>query len=287
MRLQIFILMIMLLPLASCVTELAWEESVSVETKLVVEGLLTSETKQHYVKLSSTRGVIVEGDAAPVSNAEVSISDGEQTFMLTETSPGLYLTDLTVAGELGKVYTLRVAWAGQLFEATDSMVEASIPQDVELRESERFPGFYFITYPGNFGAEAPAKLHLQVSTPADWRENFPPAFNIPNFWQDKAEGYLAKDTSYYLHPYLETPAVLAYGQLEIGLYPLGSAVNLKHYSLSEGYYAFIRSLMAETEWKGLGPFGYHPANLPTNLSNGAVGYFGTSHVKAYKHIIME
>jgi len=271
--------------LQSCIQELDWIEEEAKQELLVIEGLLTSEQKAHYVKLSWSRGVIVEGKPEGVSGAIVSINDGINTYLLSEKEPGLYLTDSTVAGTLGKVYELRIELEGELYTAIDSMVEATIPDPVSIREAELARGFYWVTYPGNFGVVAPAKLSMQIKTPAGWADTFPEEYDITEFWQERKDGYQSNDTTYYLHPSLEPPAILAYGIGEIGIYPLGSIIELSHASLSEGYYNFIRAFMSETEWKGLGPFGYNPANLPTNISNGAIGYFGTSHIKTVQQVI--
>lgn len=271
----------------SCIQELEWIENDSIEPKLVVEGLITSEQKAHSVKLSRSRGVVVNGKPEAVSGANISISDGDQVFPLNETSPGLYQTDSTVIGEVGKAYKLRIELNGEIYTAIDTMIEATAPRATTIREAEFAPGFYWFEYPGNFGAEAPAKLSLQVITPAGWADNFPTNYEITERWQERKEGHIGVDSTYYIHPYLEPPALLAYGIIEVGIYPLGTEIHFSHASLSEGYYTFIRALMSETEWKGLGPFGYNPANLPTNVSNGAVGYFGTSHIKEYVQVISE
>ena len=272
---------------SSCIQELDWIEGDGLENKLIVEGRLTTEQKAHYVKLSRSRGVIVEGEPIGVSGAVVSISDREQSYALMEIEPGLYQTDSTVQGQLGKVYELRIELDGEIYTATDSMVEATLPRPTAIRESELAKGFYWLEYPGNFGAEAPAKLSFQVITPAGWADDFPSEYTILERWQDRKDGHIGVDSTYYIHPYLEPPALLAYGVIEVGIYPLGTEIHFTHASLSEGHYAFIRALMSETEWKGLGPFGYNSANLPTNLSNGALGYFGVSHIKEYVQVIKE
>jgi hypothetical protein len=43
--------------------------------------------------------------------------------------------------------------------------------------------------------------------------------------------------------------------------------------------------MSESDWQGLGPFGYLPADVPTNLSNGALGWFAASDVVKVEQII--
>lgn len=286
-KLNICILISIIISASSCIQELAWNEEELDSTILVVEGLVTSENKQHFVKLSRNRGVVVSGEPAKVSGAQITISDNIQSYSLTEIEPGLYLTDSTFAGQVGTTYHLKIEVNGKVYEASDTMIEATLPKPTQIRESEFAKGFYWVEYPGNFGAEAPAKLSIQIIAPEDWLDNFPEEYELTKTWEDRLNGYEGSDSSYYLHPYLEPPAILAYGIFEIGVYPIGTEIHMSHASLSDSYYEFIRALMAETEWKGLGPFGYSPANFPTNLSNGALGYFGASHIKKYVQVIEE
>ena len=268
-----------------CVKELEWEQTDETPSLLVVEGLVTSRLEKQYVKLTRSREVIVEGQADRISGAVITVSDGEQIHKYFEEESGIYVSETEWAGQVGKNYHLTIELDGEIYEARDSMVEATVPPDVTIREAELAQGFYWVEYPGNFGGESPAKLNIQIVTPRGWAETFP--YEITEYWQDKQEGYSSKDSSYYIHPFVEPPAVLAYGILEVGIFPLGSEIHLTHGSLSPAHYDFVRAFMAETEWKGLGPFGYNPANIPTNLTNGAIGFFGASHFKTKVQVISE
>jgi hypothetical protein len=48
--------------------------------------------------------------------------------------------------------------------------------------------------------------------------------------------------------------------------------------LNPDHAEFIRSLLSETSWQG-GVFSSVPSNVKTNLSDGAVGYFGVCDVE--------
>ncbi len=277
------VLLLLLSP--GCVKELEWEQTDDTPSLLVVEGLVTSREQNQYVKLTRSREVIVEGQAATISGAIITVSDGEQIHKYYEEESGIYVSEKAWAGQVGKNYYLTIELEGEIYEAKDSMVEATIPPDVSIRESELAQGFYWVEYPGNFGGESPARLNIQIVAPDDWAETFP--YEITEYWEDKQNGYSNGDSSYYIHPYVEPPAVLAYGILEVGIFPLGSEIHLEHGSLSPEHYDFVRAFMAETEWKGLGPFGYNPANIPTNLTNGAIGFFGASHLKSKVQVISE
>ena len=61
-------------------------------------------------------------------------------------------------------------------------------------------------------------------------------------------------------------------EMEVIKFPLGTKIVERKYSLNPGYTEFTRTDFPETNWKG-GLFDSAPANIPTNLSKGAVGYF--------------
>ena len=58
-------------------------------------------------------------------------------------------------------------------------------------------------------------------------------------------------------------------------FPVGTKVVRRKYSMNQFQEDFVRTLMAETEWRG-GLFDVQPGNVQTNLSEGAVGYFSVS-----------
>ena len=64
---------------------------------------------------------------------------------------------------------------------------------------------------------------------------------------------------------------------EVFTFPAGSQIVRKRHSLSEQHVAYLRSLLSETEWRG-GLFDIDRSNIPTNLSEGAIGFFGVSTV---------
>ncbi|MBU0763481.1 MAG: hypothetical protein KJ607_01460, partial [Bacteroidetes bacterium] len=62
-------------------------------------------------------------------------------------------------------------------------------------------------------------------------------------------------------------------QQEQVIFPEGTRIVEKKYSLTLQHEEFIRGMLSETVWRG-GYFDVTPANITTNLSEGAIGYFG-------------
>ena len=297
MRSQIQIIsgFILVVPLivASCLEPLEWNGSIEPSERLVVEGLITSETGPHVVKLSRTQEVIVEGEGPGVSGAEVKIYSGTEEFSLTEVAPGVYHTDSTVRGNVGEVYHLEVLLDDQRYEASALMVPVEPLDPVEIRpwagnpnDPDGFQYFEF-TYRSNFGNPVPMKYSVNLRLPDSVDRYYPEDWQRPS-WIDRIEqenNGVLRDSTYYLHNGLEPPALFAYGEETYAGFTYGTIFTEKFYSLSSEHYDFIRSVMIETDWRGLGPFGYLPADVPTNLSNGALGWFGASDVTVVTQVV--
>ena len=83
----------------------------STYARLVVDGSINTDTCRHYVRLTKSGDALNQNPVIPISNAIVTISDGDSVFHLKEipTIRGLYATDSTVYGIAGKIYTLTIS----------------------------------------------------------------------------------------------------------------------------------------------------------------------------------
>ena len=87
---------------------------------------------------------------------------------------------------------------------------------------------------------------------------------------------------YYTLKTIDVSEVFAPGMEKI-IFPPGTIITERRYSLTDEHAAFIRAMLLETTWQG-GFFNTATANTPTNLSEGAVGYFGACGVLEEKEI---
>lgn len=124
--------------LVSCeeVIEIDLDET---EAKFVITGAVTDQLEPFRVRIEKTVNFDQPNNYPAVSGALVTISDGAQTFDLTETAPGIYQTAQNLAGEVGKTYNLRVEVEGQVFEAQSTM-PAPVPFDTIKQDIGTQPG---------------------------------------------------------------------------------------------------------------------------------------------------
>jgi hypothetical protein len=274
-----FILLFYLFFTGSCIEEVDLDKiNRPTSQRLVVEGTITDEQKAHMVKLSRTNRAIPKGAALGVLGAKVTITDGTTSFLLQEvdTLPGIYLTDNKVQGEIGKTYTLTITLEGELYTAA-AIMEPSTPFE-PVENLFASPNRLYYGIENNFevlewqfpkvryGALAPAREVLVTQDPVQ------PQNTIQTFFYDfpgiDPDGFLlnfsGSDRSLFIQE--------------------GSVITQYKYSLSKEHYGFIRAMYSETQFKG-GVFDRIPGNVPTNINNGALGFFGASSAMSRSFVV--
>lgn len=238
--------------------------------RLVIEGGITNETKQHSILLSRTKVAVTNTPAERVSGAAVAITDGINRFVLEEidTIPGIYLTGPNVAGEIGRTYVLTVMVDDITYTAEDTMEPVTpfgsveelfeLPNRVEdyLEEGQ---GVYEHQFPKvRYGVAAPSKQTL--------------------FSYDSIANGL-RQAVFYEFPQIDRQGFLLNfaGTNPTLILEVGSTVVQFKSSMSRAHYDFIRAVFAETQFRG-GIFDNIPGNAPTNVSNGGLGFFSASAV---------
>jgi hypothetical protein len=256
-----WIFIILAIALISCDNEeiVEWELKKGDNPPMVVEGLLTNQRTSHLVKLSKP---LTEINSEPemISGANVLITDGNNIAMLYEsgTEPGYYYTEADVQGVTGKTYYLRIELDGELFWAADSLVPVSTEEPVNIIDSDS-AGFYKLQFyeDGN-----PAMIEVDI----DWRNT-----SICN-----DDNCFARQSFYILYNIDVNKQFQSENREEI-LFPPGTILTRKKYSLSPLHQKFARSMLMETEWRG-GYFDVLPGQVFTNVTNGAVGFFAACSV---------
>ncbi len=277
-----------LILLVSCIETIEWPGDNESTGRIVIEGEITTDTTAHTVYVSRTQPVIVDSQSEPVPGAVVSIESDSRSYILREVSPGVYQTDSSAFGVVGERYLLQVIIDEEIYEANADLIPLEfVPDPVEVRSVIFSPPnqparevLQFI-YPSNFGSEVPARYQVSVRIPDNADSLIASGYEAPRWLLHELEmnNFVVSDTSYYMHPGLEPPAIFAYGETnESRLSFPGTTIIEEYYSMTPEHYAFVRSVLSETEWRGLGPFGFIPGVVVGNISNEGFGYFSASQV---------
>lgn len=254
------ILSVMLL-FAACEEPVDWDFKAAENGALVVEAILTNELKTQGLKLSLSY-VDWNGDTPPVSGAQVRVQTDDELYLFAEDpeSPGVYKSLVSFAAQFQKKYRLEITWAGALYEAEAEMVQV-LP----------FSPFKFQAI-GNTN-------RLQISNPPSlYSPHEQVMYEVLIDWQHLGgDGARQAKTYYYTFNTVDVPELFRPEQARL-TFPKGSIVTVRKHGLHPDFAAFCRALMFETAWQG-GVFDQASGVLPTNLSGGAMGFFGVCAVR--------
>ncbi|MCH2197350.1 MAG: DUF4249 domain-containing protein [Flavobacteriales bacterium] len=266
-----------LFALSSCTERIDLDLNDQDGQRIVVDGWFTDEEKQHEIRLTWTTSYFFNEAAPPVEGAVLSITDGETTIDLIEESPGIYRTP-TVAGTPGTTYTLQIDHNDQLYEASSYMRPVAPIDSLHVRVLDPEEEFGF-----------PGDEYYSVRI---WTQELPGTGDY-YMWRTYVNGESVRDTlreltfiddQFYDGVYVEDVEV-DYLDIEDEA-TAGDTVYIEQFNIGEDAYNIFIGIMNETEWNG-GLFDAPPANVETNLSNGALGYFGAAGVSTKSTVIQE
>jgi len=229
-----------------------------------VDAILTDQPGIQDITLTRTAASLNE-DPVPVTGATVIVSNEDSTWFFSEDpgSPGNYLSKAGFYTTTGKTYSIQVYDGGTLYSATTTQEPGELfPQLQYVKDDD--DGLYHIDWVTSaFTTGQPAMYEILISRPG----------------QSGPDARLL----FYSLPTLDLSEVYS-PVMEQTTFPEGSIITEKRYSLTSGHAEFIRELMLETNWQG-GMFPTASANVTTNLSNGALGYFGACGVTTLSIVV--
>jgi hypothetical protein len=232
-------------------------------TQLAVEGYVAPGTNDfRYVHLTTTAGYFSNEVPPLVSGATVTVEDGTNVFLFNEDTsrPGYYLPPFDFQAAVNETYRLKIDLATEIagnkhFEASETMPELSDAIDsvrtVYRPERERWAiEFYGFDPPGPNYYMFNALRNGKLITDTIWKVT-------------------VTDDKLIDDKYIYGAYVMILDKNE--LYP-GDQFTLITSSITEEYFNYINELRTEVALK-IPLFSGPPANVSSNLSNGAVGYF--------------
>lgn len=239
----------------------------STYTRLVVYGEITTDTVQHQVELSQSVDYFFNEPPPPVENAVVYVSFADSIIAYEETDPGIYKMPIEYGGLPGTAYTLHISNVdidndGNMEEyfATATMPQIAEADSIQLQK--------FIT---------PFFTGYQVAL----FSNDPPGPNWYNFKilrngvliNERLSDYTVQPDEFVRDNYIfGLPVGFLDDDNEDEVISPGDIVTLEINSVTKDYYNFV--IDAQSEIFGNNPlFSGPPANVSSNLSEGALGTF--------------
>lgn len=255
----------LLLIFSACEEKIDWDLKTEQINTIVVDAIITNEVKYQHIHL--TKPFSNQNDTAvPVTGANVSIKTDNFTTLFLESpeNPGHYYSDYPGAGSIDITYKLNIQYEDETYTAETFMIPV-LPANLPTWQYDANKDLYKINW--NAPQYNPSELamyeaiiswsHLVDSTIQDTLTMARMKFYTLN----------TINVSYNIFPQ----------DIEEVWFPKNSIAIVKKYSVTDEYGDYLRALLAEAEWQG-SLFEEARGNLPTNISNGGLGYFSACSV---------
>jgi hypothetical protein len=248
-------------------------------TRFVVDGVITTDTMKHYVKLSKSIDYYSETNVPAVSNATVTINDGFETIQLDEndTVPGLYETPEDYFGVPGRTYNLNIelqeAINGQTsYSATSKLNPVAHIDSIEVVYKEEWEAW---------------ELQLYATDPTTVNFYMFDVYKNDTLLTDTINEVGISDDKYFNGNFTYGAPVYYFvkGNPDEVVHP-GDTIILRMAGITEEYYNFVVDVMNETFEFRNPLFSGPPANISTNISNGGMGFF-TAYAVSYAKMVYE
>ena len=262
------IILIFVFALVSCEKKINWDISQTEINTIVVDALLTNENKFQEIRLSLPRNDIND-TSAMATGAIVSMNDGTNfmNFIESPVLPGIYLSEDKVAATIDKNYYLTVQYNSETYEAETYLVPVHTSNRLSYAPVEDSDTLYEIKW------IAPEYSTYEQAM-----------YEVIIDWSHLVEGNPEDTTTrakifHYTLNTIDVSYTIFPQEKEKVYFPQYSIITERKYSLTDEHAAYVRALLAETEWQG-SLFEETRGNLPTNISNGGLGFFAASSVIA-------
>lgn len=264
---NIFLIIISLFVVISCEREI----DLNLEDQsgnIVIEANVTDQAGPYTVRITKSVSFTQSNSYPRVENAQVTLSDNlGQTENLQHIGNGIYQAS-SFQGQSGRTYTLKVQTDGKEYTSQSKMPEAvefqGLEQDSFMVAGETsytlLPIFvdppalgnrYLFTYSVN---DNPKKYFSEFSD------------NVNNGAPNQRPLILPNDDED--------------GDVKV---KVGDKITVKMQCIDDAVYTFYSALL---QLSGGGGGGVTPTNPPSNISNGALGYF-SAHTVSVKTIVIE
>ncbi len=248
--------------------------------QLVVEGGITSQYGNQYIRLTKPQSPKAAGIPEPIHGATVYVSDGTIIIPFAEMQEqnGLYSSQNTMAGTVNHYYQLHISYLGQSYIAGDSLVQGNeITEFIPASSLDNLGEFITIAINQHtFGFNQPAIRYYIPS------ETIGSNTQIPNPYSNRKLLLEWDGFTFYQHRNSPPQGIFPNDYKIFGIG--GNArdtILVMQFSLSETCYNYLVSLLNETDWDG-GFFTSNHSNIVSNLSKGATGFFRATHITQKK-----
>ncbi|SMC41072.1 DUF4249 domain-containing protein [Chryseobacterium sp. YR221] len=263
-----FFIILSLFALTSCEKEIDLDLA-DQSGNIVIEGNVTDQAGPYIVKITKSVGVSQPNQYPAVTGAQVTLTDNAgQTEVLQYIGQGKYQTTNFV-GVSGRTYTLNVQAEGKQYTAQSTMPEAV---DFEGLSQDSF----------SFGDEKSYTLLPIFTDPIALGNRYLFSFTINNLtkkymdvFSDNVNNGLAN----------QRPIILPNDDNDGRDHKVvvGDTIHVEMQSIDTNVFTYYSALLQISNGNG---GSVTPANPPSNISNGALGYF-SAHTQSEQSFVIQ
>jgi len=237
--------------------------------QIVIEANVTDQGGPYFVKITKSVAFTQANQYPVIADAEVVLSDNSgQTETLQYIGNGTYQTS-TFVGQSGKVYTLKINAEGQQYTAQSTMPEAVDFEDLEQDSFAVGGETSYTLLPVFTDPPALGNRYLFSYTVNNNPKKFFAEFsdNVNNGMPNQRPLILPNDDD-------EADDIKVV---------VGDTIHVDMQCIDQSVYTYYSALL---QLSGGGPGGgVTPTNPPSNISNGALGYFSAHTVRTRSTVI--
>ena len=238
-------------------------------TRLVVDGFIGSDSTVYTVNLTKTADYFYNQPAPRVVNAEVTLTDGFETYPLTETEPGssgVYRTAAGFKGTAGRDYTVQIRLAEEIDGTRDYSATCRMNPVTKL-DSIR------TEFQPDWGPDGIWEVQVFAQEPGD-ETNFYlfQLYRNGVLLTDSIQKYMISDDVYFNGNYITGATAMYFSNSDPNqsIAP-GDTIVVKMSGISKEYYDFIYQV--QMAGFNIPFFSAPPANVKGNIDHDGVGFF--------------
>jgi hypothetical protein len=238
-------------------------------TRLVIDGSLSTDTGYCTINLTHTADYFYNAPIPRVTNANVTLSNGDTTIQLHETEPGksgIYKSDTSFHGKIGTTYTVNVDLAQPIGGGSNYTGISLLPGVTHLDSTAA-------VLHEDWGPEGVWEVKVYAQEPANEVNYY--MFNLyrnGKLWSDTITKVVVSDDSFISGSYINGLGTFYINNQNAWetLYP-GDIITLKMSGITKEYYNYVNEV--KSAGFNIPFFVGPPANVVGNISNGGVGFF--------------
>ena len=237
--------------------------------RLVVDGGITNDSLLRTVALTRSADYFSNEPASQVPDAKVTLSDGSTLYTLHETIPGvsgIYQTDSTFRGSIGKTYALNIDLPAAIGNQTSYSASCRIMKVARL-DSIR------AEFNPNMGKNGFWLIKIYAQDPGDEVNYYLLKYYRNGVLKtDSIKKWVTSDDKYFSGRYINglTAFYINNSHPWETLQP-GDTLLVQMSGITKEYFNFINQV--QEAGYSIPFFSGPPANVEGNISNGGIGFF--------------